>query len=67
MKDKAAFSVDENIGSFASDISETLVKVRETIRNAAPQALEVISYGMPAYKQKGNVIYFAAHNNHIGF
>ncbi len=41
--------------------------MRETIRKAAPKAEETISYGMPAYKLKGTLVWFAAHSNHIGF
>jgi len=42
--------------------------MRSTIRNAAPEAEESISYGMPAYKTYGKpLVYFAAFKNHIGF
>ena len=41
-------------------------KVRETIRGAAPDAGETISYKMPAFKQHGILVYFAAWTNHIG-
>ncbi len=44
-----------------------LAQIRGIIRAAAPEAAEVISYGMPAYKQNGIVVYFAAHKNHLGF
>ena len=43
-----------------------LEKVRETIRTAAPDAGETISYKMPAFKQHGILVYFAAWTNHIG-
>src|SRR5262249_41880082 len=43
-----------------------LERVRETIRNAAPEAKEVISYGMPAFRQHGILVYFAAWKEHIG-
>jgi uncharacterized protein YdhG (YjbR/CyaY superfamily) len=36
------------------------------IFSIAPDAVEKISYGMPAYTFKGMLIYFAAHTNHIG-
>ena len=42
-------------------------KLRQTIRKAAPEAEEVISYQMPAYKLQGMLVYFAAYKNHIGF
>ncbi|MDE3144668.1 MAG: DUF1801 domain-containing protein, partial [Bacteroidota bacterium] len=47
-------------------IQERLEQLRQTIKTAAPLALEVISYGMPAYKLNGMLVYFAAHKNHIG-
>ena len=43
-----------------------LEQVRETIRHAAPDAKEVISYQMPAFKQHGILVYFAAWQKHIG-
>ncbi|MBA4408581.1 MAG: DUF1801 domain-containing protein [Bacteroidota bacterium] len=45
-----------------------LNQVRSTIRQAAPEAEESISYGMPAYKLNGRrLVYFAGFKNHIGF
>jgi uncharacterized protein YdhG (YjbR/CyaY superfamily) len=41
--------------------------MRQTIRKAAPEAIEAISYQMPAFKLNGNLVYFAAFKNHIGF
>ncbi len=41
--------------------------IRRTIKEAAPEAEEVISYQMPAYRQHGILVYFAAFKNHIGF
>ena len=42
-------------------------ELRQAIREAAPQAEETISYRMPAYKQNGILLWFAAYKNHIGF
>jgi len=47
-------------------IQKVLKQLRATIKKAAPRAEEVISYGMPAYKMHGIVVYFAAHSQHIG-
>lgn len=44
-----------------------LQRIREIIRNVAPLAQECISYGMPAFKQHGVLVYFAANKHHIGF
>jgi uncharacterized protein YdhG (YjbR/CyaY superfamily) len=60
-------SVDEYIASFEPDVQAILQKVRATVRAAAPGAAEVISYRMPALKQKGVLVYFAAFKSHIGF
>ena len=45
------------------DLLETL---RKTIRQAAPQAEEVISYNMPAFKWNGMLVWYAAYKKHIG-
>lgn len=58
--------IDAYISRFSSDVQAVLEQVRTTIGNAAPDAKEVISYQMPAYKQHGILVYFAAWKNHIG-
>jgi uncharacterized protein YdhG (YjbR/CyaY superfamily) len=58
---------NEYISSFPEDIQIILHQIRETIRKAAPKAEEVISYQIPAFKQKSVLVYFAAFKNHIGF
>ncbi len=60
-------TIDEYIKTFPAEIQITLDKMRQTIRKAAPKAVEVISYQMPAFKLNGILVYFAAHKNHIGF
>jgi uncharacterized protein YdhG (YjbR/CyaY superfamily) len=61
-------TVDEYIKSFPTDIQLSLKKVRETIRKNAPDAVESIAYGMPAYKLNGKpLVYFAGFKKHIGF
>jgi uncharacterized protein YdhG (YjbR/CyaY superfamily) len=59
--------IDEYILEFPDEIKTILEKIRRTIQAAAPQAVEGISYGMPVFKQKGNLVYFAAYKKHIGF
>lgn len=60
--------VAEYIASSPRSIQKTLKQVRETVRKAAPEAVEAISYGMPAYKLNGKPLaYFAAFEHHIGF
>lgn len=67
--EKNRFSnVDEYINSFPKELTPLLRQIRQVIKQAAPQADEAISYGMPAYKLKGKpLVYFAAFKNHIGF
>ncbi len=61
-------SVDDYIGSFPEEIQSTLTDIRNTILQNAPDAIESISYGMPAYKLYGKpLVYFAGYKNHIGF
>lgn len=55
------------IASFPDDIRMMLEELRNAIIQAAPHATETISYGMPAYKQHGILVYFAAQSKHIGF
>ena len=59
--------IDEYIASFPRDVQKLLEQFRATIRKAAPEAQEVISYGMPAFKLEGMLVWFAAHSKHIGF
>lgn len=60
-------SVDEYVASCPKDVQPILEQLRATVREAAPQAEETISYRMPAYKQNGILVYFAAFKDHIGF
>lgn len=61
-------SVDEYISTFSKDIQTLLQEVRKTIIKKAPEAVESISYGMPAYKTYGKpLVYFAGNKKHIGF
>lgn len=57
----------EYISLFPENVRILLQQMRETIKKAAPQAEEVISYRMPAYKYFGMLVYFAGYKNHIGF
>jgi uncharacterized protein YdhG (YjbR/CyaY superfamily) len=60
-------SVDEYILKFPPEIAEILIKLRKVIKESAPLAEERISYQMPAFVLHGNLVYFAAFKNHIGF
>lgn len=63
----ASATIDEYLASFPAMIQERLRQVRETIRAAAPEATERISYGIPNFYQEGNLVYFAGYKNHLGF
>jgi uncharacterized protein YdhG (YjbR/CyaY superfamily) len=60
-------TIDEYIALFSGDIRHILTRIRETVRTAAPEALEKISYRMPTFFQRENLVHFAAMKNHIGF
>ena len=60
-------TIDEYILSFPEETQVLLQQMRMIIKKAAPQAVEVISYSMPAFKLNGMLVWFAAHTNHIGF
>ena len=60
-------SIDKYIAACPVEFRESLEKLRRTILNAAPGAEEGISYKMPVFKQNGNLVYFGAFKNHIGF
>jgi uncharacterized protein YdhG (YjbR/CyaY superfamily) len=59
-------NVDDYIAGFPPEKRVILEKVRATIRGAAPDASEVISYRMPTFMQDGVLIHFAAFKSHIG-
>ena len=60
-------SIDEYIATFPEEIQTILQEIRATIQAAAPDAEEKISYQMPTFFLKGNLVHFAAFKNHIGF
>ena len=67
---KTPKDVDSYIATAPKEVRATLTELRRVIRNAAPGALERISYGMPFYEYggtgyKGRLVYFAAFKNHI--
>ena len=60
-------TIDDYIAQFTSDVQAILEKIRATVRKAAPDAEERISYRMPAFFLDGALVYFAAFKKHIGF
>lgn len=65
-KPAASRSIDEYIAGFPPDIQKQLGLIRTTISQAAPDAKETISYQMPTFTLKGNLVHFAAFKKHIG-
>ena len=64
---KKILTIDEYIKTFPMDTQVILEKMCQTIRKAAPQAEETISYCMPTFRLNGNLVHFAAFKHHIGF
>ena len=64
---KKPVSVDEYFSALPAEEKALLQELRKTIREAAPKAEEVISYGMPAFKLNGMLVWYAIYKNHIGF
>lgn len=60
-------TIGEYIAGFPVNIQRLLQQVYETVRETVPEAEEAIKYGMPTFIYHGNLVYFAAYKNHIGF
>ena len=60
-------TIDEYHAAFPADVQERLQLFRKTIKKVIPEAEEVISYNMPAFKFNGVLVYYAGYQNHIGF
>jgi uncharacterized protein YdhG (YjbR/CyaY superfamily) len=57
-------NIDEYLTFQSEKVMETLENLRQIIRETAPEAEEVISYGIPAFKYQGMLVYFAAYKKH---
>lgn len=60
-------TVDDYVAAVPKEDRDVLENLRNTIKSAAPEAEEVISYGIPTYKYKGPLVHFAAFKNHLSF
>ncbi len=60
-------TIDDYIAGFPPEVQEILRKVRQTVRDAAPDAQEAIRYRIPTFVLNGNLVHFAAFKKHIGF
>lgn len=63
----SADTIDQYIAGFPTDVQDRLRKIRGIIRKAAPDAEEAIKYRIPTFVLGGNLVHFAAFQNHIGF
>lgn len=59
--------IDTYIASFPAETQKLLKQIRETIKEAAPDAEEKMGYGIPTFTLQGNLVHFASFKNHIGF
>jgi uncharacterized protein YdhG (YjbR/CyaY superfamily) len=62
-----AQTIDAYIRSFPKDVQRKLEAIRNIVSRLAPEAQEKISYQMPTFYLNGNLVHFAAFENHIGF
>lgn len=60
-------TVDEYMSTVQEDVVGVLLKLRQTIKQAAPEAEELISYNIPAFRFHGILVMYAAYKSHIGF
>ena len=68
MEDIKPENIDQYIAAFTPDVQEKLKSIRKLVHDTIPEAVETISYQMPAFKYNGKIlVYFAAFKNHIGF
>ena len=63
---KSPATVDDYIAAFPAEIQAILQTIRATIRNAAPEATEKMSYNLPTFRMKRNIVHFGAFKTHIG-
>jgi uncharacterized protein YdhG (YjbR/CyaY superfamily) len=59
-------TIDAYIAGFSEDVQDTLQKIRNIIKEAAPEAEEAIKYQIPTFVLNGNLVHFAAFEKHIG-
>lgn len=60
-------NIDEYIENFPKSVQEVLYAMRKTIKKAAPEATEAISYGIPTFRLNGNLVHFGGFADHVSF
>jgi uncharacterized protein YdhG (YjbR/CyaY superfamily) len=66
MAEDPAGTIDAYIARFPPEVAEVLSRLRETVRSAAPDAVERMSYGMPTFRLGRDMLHFGAFKGHIG-
>ncbi len=66
MEENKISTIDDYIKSCDESIQPKLNELRQLILDIAPELKEKISWGMPTFYMKKNIIHFAAHKNHVG-
>lgn len=59
--------MDEYLAAFPAEIRARLEELRAALREAAPEAVECLSYGIPTLKGRRNLVHYAGYARHIGF
>jgi uncharacterized protein YdhG (YjbR/CyaY superfamily) len=67
METKLPENIDEYIVGFPIEVQETMTTLRKTIREAAPEVKEKLSWGMPTFALKKILVQFGGFKNHLGF
>jgi uncharacterized protein YdhG (YjbR/CyaY superfamily) len=65
--EKSKLKTIDEYHSLHTQVIDQMETLRHAIRSAAPNAEETISYNMPAFRQHGILVYYAAYKHHIGF
>lgn len=65
-KEQQYSTIDEYIVQYPNDVQARLNALRQAIREEAPEATEKISWQMPTFYLRGNLVHFAANKKHIG-
>jgi uncharacterized protein YdhG (YjbR/CyaY superfamily) len=60
-------TVEDYIRTYPAEVKKVLTNLREIIKKAAPNAEEVISYNMPAFRLEGMLVWYAGYKHHVGF
>lgn len=60
-------TIDQYLDAFPPEVKKVMEKIRQVIRQVAPDAIETIKYGIPTFVHNGNLVHFGGYKNHVGF